>query len=130
MSENLDWGADWRSDHNPIDTRLAQCLDGAGRDVDTAISCEAKAYKAWDDELNSVYKQLMSSLKPEQKAALKNEELDWLQKRDSEFLKIDKKYPAPDPRSIDNVLALDVKSSIVKDRTIELHDRLNFRQND
>lgn len=46
-----------------------------------------RAYKAWDSELNRVYKLLMSELPDNQKTRLRNEERAWLNKMVSETKK-------------------------------------------
>lgn len=47
-----------------------------------------KARKAWDDELNKVYKLLMSELSGEQKAKLQNSEREWIKNIEKEIEKI------------------------------------------
>ena len=40
---------------------------------------------AWDNELNKIYKLLMSKLSPAQKTKLRNEEREWLKQRERKF---------------------------------------------
>ena len=47
-----------------------------------------KARKAWDDELNKVYKLLMSELSGEQKAKLQNSEREWIKNIEKEIEKM------------------------------------------
>ena len=47
-----------------------------------------KARKAWDDELNKVYKLLMSELSGEQKSKLQNSEREWIKNIEKEIEKM------------------------------------------
>lgn len=48
----------------------------------------AKAHKAWDNELNKIYKLLMSELSVEQKAKLQNSEREWIKNVEKEIEKM------------------------------------------
>lgn len=71
-------------DSHPIDKSLAKCMDGATSTADM-VACEDKAFKEWDDELNRVYKELMSKLSAKQKEALKSSQLAWIKHKDAEL---------------------------------------------
>ena len=61
--------------------------DFEGSTAEMAEQAE-KARKAWDDELNKVYKLLMSELSGEQKAKLQNSEREWIKNIEKEIEKI------------------------------------------
>ena len=61
--------------------------DFEGSTAERAEQAE-KARKAWDDELNKVYKLLMSELSGEQKAKLQNSEKEWIKNIEKEIEKI------------------------------------------
>lgn len=61
--------------------------DFEGSTAEMAEQAE-KARKAWDDELNKVYKLLMSELSGEQKAKLQNSEKEWIKNIEKEIEKI------------------------------------------
>ena len=58
--------------------------DFEGSTAEMAEQAE-KARKAWDDELNKVYKLLMSELSGEQKAKLQNSEREWIKNIEKEI---------------------------------------------
>ena len=61
--------------------------DFEGSTAEMAEQAE-KARKAWDDELNKVYKLLMSELSGEQKAKLQNSEREWIKNIEKEIEKM------------------------------------------
>ena len=61
--------------------------DFEGSTAEMAEQAE-KARKAWDDELNKVYKLLMSEISGEQKAKLQNSEREWIKNIEKEIEKI------------------------------------------
>ena len=61
--------------------------DFEGSTAEIAEQAE-KARKAWDDELNKVYKLLMSELSGEQKAKLQNSEREWIKNIEKEIEKM------------------------------------------
>ena len=61
--------------------------DFEGSTAEMAEQAE-KARKAWDDELNKVYKLQMSELSGEQKAKLQNSEREWIKKKEKEIEKM------------------------------------------
>lgn len=67
---------------NPIDTALAQCLNGATTTV-AMVTCYGRASQAWDGEMNTQYKQLMKRLTGEPKDKVRSAQRQWLAYRDS-----------------------------------------------
>ena len=63
--------------------------DFEGSTAEMAEQAE-KARKAWDDELNKVYKLLMSELSGEQKAKLQNSEREWIKNIEKEIERLKK----------------------------------------
>jgi uncharacterized protein YecT (DUF1311 family) len=53
------------------------------------LECTDRAYKEWDNELNSVYKKLMAKLSGNGRSALKTALVKWIAFRDLEFKNID-----------------------------------------
>jgi len=76
---------------HPIDKALDACIDKNGSTAGM-VECTAKAYAAWDKELNKNYGELMRALNPKQKEALRLAQLEWIKYRDLEFKSIDCVY--------------------------------------
>lgn len=72
------------ADKNPIDATLDACLEKNGTTIGMR-QCLDQAYKAWDGELNAAYKNVMASLSPEAKAALKTAQRNWIAFKDAEL---------------------------------------------
>lgn len=94
-----------------------------GSDSQMYYQVEA-AYQAWDNELNKVYKLLMSELPDTQKMRLKNEERAWLKAMVNETKKIVYEECGEEGEngcgSIVGLRKVRTKLDMVKDRTIEL----------
>ena len=73
---------------HPIDKALDACIDQNGSTAGM-VECTDKAYAAWDKELNKNYGELMRTIKPKQKEALRLSQLEWIKHRDLEFRFID-----------------------------------------
>ncbi len=70
------------------------CMDKALSTVDMQ-ACNEKAYREWDEKLNTAYGALQEDLGSEKaKAALKTSQQHWLKFRDTELTFIDKMYQA------------------------------------
>ncbi len=70
---------------DPIDQSLDICLQSpAGASTVGQTDCAAKAYAAWDAELNKVYQTLMKSLDPASRDLLRSAQRQWLAFRESE----------------------------------------------
>src|SRR5712671_3338996 len=76
---------------HPIDRALEACIDKNGSTAGM-VECTDKAYAAWNKELNKNYGDLMRTLKPAQKEALRLAELEWIKYRDLDFKLIDALY--------------------------------------
>ena len=70
---------------DPIDQNLDACLNSPGA-ASTAgqTDCAAKAYIAWDAELNQVYQKLIKTLDPASRDLLRASQRRWLAFRESE----------------------------------------------
>ena len=86
-----------------------------------------KARKAWDDELNKVYKLLMSELSGEQKAKLQNSEREWIKNIEKEIEKIldeecglDEKGKRMTCGTVAAPIEAGTKMEITKERAIQL----------
>ena len=98
---------------------LEDCLaKSSGQTTAGSVDCIGQAYKMWDDELNSQYKNLMNSMNPTQKQKLKNAQVQWIKFRDLEFEMIDAVYA--DFRSMGSQLRSNDRLEVVKKRTLEL----------
>ncbi|HKS73570.1 MAG TPA: lysozyme inhibitor LprI family protein [Terriglobales bacterium] len=70
---------------DPIDKDLDACLNSpSGSSTAGQSHCAAKAYTAWDAELNSVYQKLMHKLDPASRNLLRSSQHDWLAFREAE----------------------------------------------
>lgn len=76
---------------HPIDKALDACIDLNGSTAGM-VECTDKAYAAWDKELNKNYGELMRTIKPKQKEALRLSQLEWIKHRDLEFRFIDSMF--------------------------------------
>ncbi len=114
----------WEDNDNPIDRKLQQCLD---THVSTGAqsACSDDAYQAWDTELNTVYKDLMSKLPKEQKHMLLEEQRQWLKFRDQELKFIDQIYGAKHGSMYAPMEAY-AKQELVKQRALQMHHRLEI----
>lgn len=79
---------------SPIDKENEACKEKNYSTIGMQ-ECNEKTYKAWDAELNKVYKALRKAQgSKEAKAALKTSQQHWLKFRDSELNFINKMYQA------------------------------------
>ena len=81
---------------HPIDKALEACIDKNGSTAGM-VECTDKAYAAWDKELNKNYVELMRTLKPGQKEALRLAELEWIKYRNFGF-QVNRQYLRYDAR--------------------------------
>jgi uncharacterized protein YecT (DUF1311 family) len=105
---------------DPIDIALGQCLDAPdGQSTQGMVECLGAAYQSWDSALNEAYKDLMDSLEPAQKSALKASQRQWIAYRDSEqkFLQT---LAAPDAGTIMRVTTNQAMVDMVKARVLLL----------
>lgn len=115
----------WERDDNPVDKELRSCLENP-ENYSTAgmMQCEAKAYEAWDKELNNVYKDLMKELTPEGQKHLRDDQKNWLKFRDTELEFIGDIYGSKQG-TMYRPMASDAAAELIKDRTLQLHHRLD-----
>ncbi|WP_278251848.1 lysozyme inhibitor LprI family protein [Sabulibacter ruber] len=92
------------------------------------LGCSQLYYSQMDSLLNVVYNKLRRPLDPSGKAALKNEQLKWLGKRDAYFKKVDKEYAAENSNGFagndSRMIAIDDKAQFVRKRVEELIKKL------
>ncbi len=102
---------------HPLDEFVGDCI---AQDTSPAnvSNCLFVAYEKWDAELNRIYNALKTTLSDEQKTALKNSQLKWLQYRDLEFAFIDRLYP--EKKRANATLRAKDRLQIVRDRVLEL----------
>jgi len=67
---------------HPIDKALDACIDKNGSTAGM-VECTDQAYAAWDKELNRNYVEVMRTVKPKQKEALRLSQLEWIKHRDT-----------------------------------------------
>ncbi len=94
------------------------------------LDCSNAYYDEMDQLLNVAYKKLRGKMTPEQKNALKTEQVKWLAKRDAYFKKIDKRaFDAIESGSggdeMERSAAVSDKAEYVKIRVKELIQRLS-----
>jgi uncharacterized protein YecT (DUF1311 family) len=109
---------------HPIDKALDACIDKNGSTAGM-VECTDKAYAAWDKELNKNYGELMRTVKPKQKEALRLSQLEWIKHRDLEFKSIDSIYD-----TLEGTMYIPMRISshveVIKKRALELKDRLDL----
>ena len=69
---------------HPIDVQLEKDLDKTGGVTVSIREAQSKATELWDKELNKTYKQLMSTLDPEDQNLLKKSQRSWLAFREAQ----------------------------------------------
>ena len=103
--------------------KYQDCLD-AGTNM---LGCSQQYYKQMDSLLNVVYNKIRKPMNATDKLALKNEQLKWLQRRDTYFKKVDRQSAVDSgsgPIGQDFLMiALDEKASLVRKRVEELMKR-------
>jgi len=113
----------------PIEAKELRCLNKG----ENLPACVDTFYLEIDSMLNIVYKQLMQVLTPDERLALKKEELLWLKKRTVFFKAKDKEYETMmhstkhQPYRDIALATLVKKGDFEEDRLIELLNRLRVR---
>jgi uncharacterized protein YecT (DUF1311 family) len=111
---------------HPIDKALEACIDKNGSTAGM-VECTDKAYAAWDKELNKNYADLMRAVKPAQKEALKQAELEWIKYRDLNFKLIDSLYDTMQG-TMYIPMRIDAHMEVLKKRALELKGFLELMQ--
>ncbi|MDX6529096.1 MAG: hypothetical protein QOH41_1386 [Blastocatellia bacterium] len=111
---------------HPIDKALEACIDKNGSTAGM-VECTDKAYAAWDRELNKNYGELMRTLKPAQKEALRLAQLEWIKYRDLDFKLIDSVYDSMQG-TMYIPMRIDARMEVVKKRAQELKGYLELIQ--
>ena len=109
---------------HPIDKALDACIDKNGSTAGM-VECTDKAYAAWDKELNKNYGELMRTLNPKQKEALRLAQMEWIKYRDLEFKSIDSVYDTMDG-TMYIPMRIGAHLEVIKKRALELKDRLDL----
>jgi uncharacterized protein YecT (DUF1311 family) len=109
---------------HPIDKALEACIDKNGSTAGM-VQCTDTAYAAWDKELNKNYGELMRSLKPPQKEALRLAQLEWIRYRDLDFKLIDSLYDTMQG-TMYIPMRIDARMEVVKKRALELKGFLDL----
>lgn len=108
----------YAEEQHPIDKKTEACLE-KNYSTNGMIGCSAQAEIEWDQELNKVYKALLSKLSSEGKNGLKMSQRQWLKYRDAEFEAIGAIYGAMDG-TMWRVIAVGSRMEIVKKRVLTL----------
>src|SRR4030081_3905031 len=111
---------------HPIDKALEACIDKNGSTAGMGEGTD-KAYAAWDKELNKNYGELMRTLKPSQKEALRLAQLEWIKYRDLDFKLIDSLYDTMQG-TMYIPMRVDARMEVVKQRAQELKGYLDLIQ--
>jgi len=109
---------------HPIDKALEACIDKNGSTAGM-VECTDKAYAAWDKELNKNYSELMRTLKPKQKEALRLAELEWIKYRDLDFRLIASIYDTMDG-TMYIPMRIDAHMEVIKKRALQLKGFLDL----
>ena len=107
-----------------IDIELENCLNDEFNHTTVAMMyCIDDALNAWDEELNRVYKELMTFLSTDQKNVLRSAQKEWIKFRDLEYNNINSIYDFEG--TMWGQVRLMKMLNIVKDRTMTISDYLN-----
>jgi uncharacterized protein YecT (DUF1311 family) len=109
---------------HPIDKALEACIDKNGSTAGM-VECTDKAYAAWDKELNKNYSELMRTVKPKPKEALRLAQLEWIKYRDLEFKLIDSVYDTLQG-TMYIPMRIDSRMEVIKRRALELKGYLDL----
>lgn len=109
---------------HPIDKALEACIDKNGSTAGM-VECTDKAYAAWDKELNKNYGELMRTLKPTQREALRSAQFEWIKYRDLDFKLIDSVYDTMQG-TMYIPMRVDARMEVVKKRALELKGYLDL----
>src|SRR5437868_13886605 len=108
------------SPNDPIDQALDGCLSKpAGESTQGMVECYGASYEAWDKQRNAVYGELLKSLEPAQKQALKAAQLQWIAFRDADDAYL-ATLQGPDSGSILRVSTNQAMADLVKARVLQL----------
>lgn len=109
---------------HPIDKAVEACID---KNPSTAgmVACTDKGYAAWDKELNKNYVELMRTLKPGQKEALRLGQLEWIKYRDLDFKLIDSIYDTMQG-TMYIPMRIDARMEVIKKRALQLKGYLDL----
>ena len=111
-------------DKHKIDIELENCLNDEFNHTTVAMMyCIDDALNAWDEELNRVYKELMTFLSTDQKNVLRSAQKEWIKFRDLEYNNINSIYDFEG--TMWGQVRLMKMLNIVKDRTMTISDYLN-----
>ncbi|WP_339848070.1 lysozyme inhibitor LprI family protein [uncultured Halopseudomonas sp.] len=69
---------------HPVDAQLEQEMDQNGGTTVDMREAQSRAHAGWDEELNSVYRELMAILPPQEQLLLRDAQRSWLSFRDTE----------------------------------------------
>ena len=111
---------------HPIDKALDACIDKNGSTAGM-VECTDKAYAAWDKELNKNYSELMRTLNPKQKEALRLSQLEWIKHRDLEFKFLDSMFDTFQG-TMYIPMRVGARLDIIKGRAVELKQNLELYQ--
>ena len=99
-----------------IEERLSNAMDQT-----TMNQTSAELRKLWDDELNSIWSRLKTSLDADAMEQLKNEENDWIKYKDSEIEKVGQEYEGGSMRPMEENMT---GADLTRDRVYVLKDYL------
>ena len=105
-----------------IDIWAEKEMDKTGGVTVNIRSVQGEAYKKWDDELNLVYKKIITKLKEEDREELRKAQRAWIAFRDAEIKWIwsEALYGAEPVGTLASVIVSDKGTKILKDRVCEL----------
>lgn len=109
---------------HPIDKALEACID-KNPSTSGMVVCTDKASAAWDKELNKNYAELMRTIKPAQKEALRLSELEWIKYRDLDFKLIDTIYDTMQG-TMYIPMRIDARMEVIKKRALQLKGFLDL----
>lgn len=114
------------SEQHPAALKLQTCLMQNNATQAALTSCFTQAQKDWDEDLNSIYKQIMENIKnPSLKDAIRSTQREWIVYRDKEIALIQSLFSLGQGPMWD-IRTEQFKSEIVQHRVAELYGIYNM----
>ncbi|AMD96010.1 hypothetical protein AXF11_04585 [Leptotrichia sp. oral taxon 847] len=115
MASNGNYTKELKAKMKKVEERLQSKLDSGV--TSEMVNANDELYKAWDVELNKVYKLLMERLPNGEKEKLKNTQRAWVKNKE---VKANEAAKEAEGGTLANVLYSGTIADLIKNRTIEL----------
>lgn len=99
--------ADYQKRFQEVDSRIQKVKEsGVVPNTDTFKNMAEYEYRLWDNELNTIYKDILKGMTEEETEALKKEEREWMKTRDETARKAASKYSGGSIESMEYTASL------------------------